>query len=307
MRRLLPAALAALLLAATPLAARADTPPQVTALCADAPAGCSLRFDPWMREGATYPVVVTGAPGARVEVVVSLATMADGVVTALTPLTKGGEVLVPASGVTRIDLTIPPAPDGLAGGWALVSLGGAEVGDLSEAIGGFVPFGSRTPTLLGDGYGDLKPAGAALDLHLVGTVPGSQFAVDYADDDGRWHDATLDGREGNQPARRPDGVAIVSYQMPRGLTAAPHAFRLRNVTAGTAVATWLATPGTTGTAAPRAAWPAPPPVGERVAGAAVLIAHPTATVTAAAGGIAAAALATVAVGFGIGARRRRLA
>lgn len=122
--------------------------------------------------------------------------------------------------------------------------------------------------MLGDGYGDVKPAGAVLDLHLVGTVPGSQFAVDYADDKGIWHDATVEGPEGNQPARRPDEVAIVRYQMPRGLTAAPHAFRLRNVTAGSADTAWTATPGTTGTEKARAPWPAPSPVGERVEGAA---------------------------------------
>lgn len=304
MRRALAFAFAAAL-AALPLTARADPPAQVTALCHDAPNGCSLRYDHWMRDGATYPVVVTGNPGVRVQVVVYLATMKDGALAGLTPLTTGGEVLTSARGIGTVSLAIPPVTDGAAGGWALVSLGGVTGTDVSETIGGFVPFGTRNPTVLGDGYGEVKPAGAVLDLHLVGTVPGSQFAVDYADDKGVWHDATVEGPEGNQPARRPYEVAIVRYQMPRGLTAAPHAFRLRNVTAGSADTAWTAAPGTTGTEKARAPWPAPSPVGERVEGAATGAVHPTRAVQGVAAGVTVAAAASMLTVAGIGARRRR--
>lgn len=307
MRKLLTAAmLAGLLLCAAPLTAHADAPPQVAALCSDAPNGCSLRHDAWMRDGATYSVVVTGNPGVRVEVVVYLATVENGTVTGLSPLITGNEVLTDSSGVARATVTIPPITDGRPGGWALVSLGGVTAGDLAAAIGGFVAFGSRNPTSLGDGYGDVKPAGAILDLHLVGTIPGSQFAVDYADDEGVWREATVDGDAANQPTKRPDEVAIVRYQMPRGLTAAPHAFRLRNVTAGSSDTTWLATPGTKGTESARAEWPVPSPPGERVADAAQLVGRPTVAVKAVAGGIGGAALLVVLVATQASARKRRL-
>lgn len=124
MRKLLTAAmLAGLLLCAAPLTAHADAPPQVAALCSDAPNGCSLRHDAWMRDGATYSVVVTGNPGVRVEVVVYLATVENGTVTGLSPLITGNEVLTDSSGVARATVTIPPITDGRPGGWALVSLG----------------------------------------------------------------------------------------------------------------------------------------------------------------------------------------
>jgi hypothetical protein len=302
MRRAL-AGLAAALLLAAPLPARADAPAQVASLCADAPSGCSLRHDAWMREGSTYPVVVTGRAGVRVQVVVYAATVDDGRVTALTPVSTGGEVLVESNGVATATVTIPARTEGSAGGWALVSLGGLEGTDTSETIGAWVPFGARNPTVLGDGYGEVKPAGAVLDLHLVGTVPGSQFAVDYADEKGDWREATIDGDAANEPATRPDDVAIVRYQMPRGLAATPHAFRLRNVTAGSAGATWEATPGTKGVAEERTAWAAPGPVGERVDGAVAVAVHPTGAVRAAAAGVGAAALGATLVGA-IAARRR---
>jgi hypothetical protein len=258
-----------------------------------------------MREGSTYPVVVTGRPGVRVQVVVYAATVDDGRVAALTPVSTGGEVLVGSSGVATATVTIPARPEGSVGGWALVSLGGLEGTDTSETIGAWVPFGTRNPTVLGDGYGAVKPAGAVLDLHLMGTVPGSQFAVDYADDEGDWHEAAVDGDAANEPARRPDEVAIVRYQMPRGLAATPHAFRLRNVTAGAAVATWEAAPGTKGVAEERTPWAAPGPVGERVDGAVALGAHPTGAVKATAAGVGAAALGATVVGAVVSRRRPR--
>jgi hypothetical protein len=300
MRRAL-AGLAAALLLGAPLTARADAPAQVASLCADAPSGCSLRHDAWMREGSTYPVVVTGRPGVRVQVVVYAATVDDGRVAALTPVSTGGEVLVGSSGVATATVTIPARPEGSVGGWALVSLGGLEGTDTSETIGAWVPFGTRNPTVLGDGYGAVKPAGAVLDLHLMGTVPGSQFA----DDEGDWHEAAVDGDAANEPARRPDEVAIVRYQMPRGLAATPHAFRLRNVTAGAAVATWEAAPGTKGVAEERTPWAAPGPVGERVDGAVALGAHPTGAVKATAAGVGAAALGATVVGAVVSRRRPR--
>lgn len=259
------AALLALLLACLASPAQAAGPAQVTALCEGAPNGCALTFDRWLRDGASFPVSVRGNAGARVKVVVYQATLREGRVQKLTAISTGGEVTVPNSGVTTAQVAIPAIEDALTGGWALVSLDGIVGTDTSETIGGFVPFGSRTPILLGDGYADLKPAGAELELSLTGTIPGSLFAVDYQDDDGSWKDATGDPKTANTPAATPADVAVVRYEMPRGLSAKPHQFRLRNVTSGDASITWSATPDADGTQKDKDEVATPPVVGEQVA------------------------------------------
>ncbi|QXT63610.1 hypothetical protein [Tessaracoccus palaemonis] len=306
-RRLLATALLACALAGLSRTAVAEAPDQVSALCDGAAAGCSLRFDTRIMEGVAYPVVVTGNAGARVTVVVYQATLDGDTVTKLTAISTGGEVTVPNSGTATVNVAVPPIDDDLTGGWALVSLAGVEGTDTSETIGGFVPFGSRIPVLLGDGYGDRKPAGAVLDLQLVGTIPGSLFAVDYADDDGTWHDATAaDPTTANTAAKSPADVATVAYEMPRGLDAKPYTFRLRNLTSGTADVTWAATPDATGDEEPRATLGTPPPVGEEVAEARNADQRPTALVKGVSAGVAGLALASVLVAVPLTSRRGRL-
>lgn len=301
MRRLA-AATIALILASTAGTAAAAPPSQVAALCSGAKSGCSLTFDPWMREAATYPVALRGTPGARVQVVVYAATMVDGQPTRLTPVSAPRETFVSGPGVENATVVIPALPDAVPGGWGLVSLAGVTPSNLAEAIGGWVPLGSRTPTLLGDGYGELKPAGQTLELHLVGTIPGSVFAVDYADASGTWHDVTA-ADAGNVPAARPDQEAVVRYTMPRGLAPTPHEFRLRNVTAGVPVATWKATPDLKGQAKPREQWQRPAAIGELVEGANQPAAHPTWTVKAVAAGVGGASIVAVLIGYPIARRR----
>jgi hypothetical protein len=258
-----------------------------------------------MRDGATFPVIVRGNPGVRVQVVVYLATMVDGKVAGLTPISHGGDALTRDSGIATTRVTIPALRESEPGGWALVSLAGVTDADIPDTIGGFIPFGTQAPTLLGDGYGKEKPAGAVLDLHLVGTIPGSQFAVDYADDAGIWREATIDGPDANVRAMRPDEVAIVRYQMPRGLTATPHKFRLRNLTAGTIPTTWEAIPATKAEPVERMGWGEPPATGQS-ADLDDAYRHPTELVSSTAGWVGIGALAVVLAGVPLVTRRHRL-
>lgn len=305
MRLRLTALLAAVLLLCPAMLAAAAPPEQVSALCDNAPDGCAVRSDSWMREGATFPVTVKGNPGARVQVVLYAATMEGSQVTALTPIGLSDDVFVGSAGSVSTSLGVPPVDDDLAGGWALISLDGVTLATLPDAVGGWVPFGSRIPTLLGDGYGDQKPVGRTLELAIVGTIPGSKFAVDYLDDAGAWHDATA-ADDANEPARRPDEAATVRYVIPRGLSAEPYTFRLRNLTSGTAEITWEAIPSATGQEQARTAWVEPAPPGKQVDGAVTVSPRPSTAVKAVAGTIGGAALLTVVLGVPAARRRGRL-
>lgn len=305
-RRLAAAALTAALCWGALLPAQAGPTTQTSALCDGAPHGCSLSFDKWIREGVAYPVVVKGRPGARVKVVAYQASVDGGRVTKLTAISTGGDVTVPTSGVATAQVTIPPLHDGLTGGWALISLGGLTGSDTSEAIGGFVPLGSRTPVLLGDGFGSRKPAGEVLDLRLAGTIAGNQFAVDYRDDAGAWHDVTATAAA-NQTAVRPGDVATVRYEMPRGLAPHPYDFRLRNLNSGTAEVTWRATPDTNGVPEKPTVWGPAPKVGAQAAGAGDTTSRPSTVIEAAAAGVGGLALLIVLIGVPLATRRGRVA
>lgn len=293
---------AVMLLGPAPAVATAAPPQQVSALCDGAPDGCGIRVDTWMREGATYPVTVQGRPGARVRVVIYAASLDDGRVTALTPVASGDEVFVGSSGTVSTRVAIPPVTDDLSGGWALVSLEGVTLAGLADTVGGWVPFGSRIPTLLGDGYAEDKPVGRPLELSLVGTIPGSKFAVDYADASGIWRDATAPDAA-NEPAARPDEVATVSYVVPRGLSPQAYTFRLRNLTSGTSEATWSVVPSATGVERERTSWTEPAPPGLQVDGVVAVTPHPDALVKAVAAGVGGAALLIVGVGLPLARRR----
>ncbi|MDO5737342.1 MAG: hypothetical protein Q4P15_12795 [Propionibacteriaceae bacterium] len=305
-------ALAALFIAA-PWAvqpAAAAPPAQAAALCAGSPRGCSLETNDWLREGATFPVTVIGNANARVQVVVYLAVAPDGYLTELRPISSEAEVITNSSGVAHTEVAIPTlATVGDSGGWALVSVGGMQDSrDTLETVGQFVPFGSRVPHILGDGYGAEKPAGATLDLQFTGTIPGSRFAVDYEDDDGIWQETTATDRTQatNVPATagRPDEISTLAYTVPRGLTSTPHKFRLRNVSDSAISPLWFATPGVDGSPEQPAEPFQPPPVGQDLTGANLTATHPQQAVVVAAGAVAGVTLILTAVGATLGLRRR---
>ena len=311
-RRTTTLALAALLLAA-PWAVRpaaAEPPTQAATLCAGSPRGCALDTNDWLREGATFPVTVIGNANARVQVVVYLAVATDGALTELRPISSDAEVITNSSGVAHTDVAIPTLPaGGDSSGWALVSVGGMQdTTDTLQTVGQFVPFGARVPVILGDGYGDEKPAGAALDLQFTGTIPGSRFAVDYADDDGIWHDTTATDKpaptETPTSSTGPGAITTLRYVVPRGLTSTPHKFRLRNVSDSAISPLWLATPTVDGAPREPSTPFQPPVVGADLTGANLVATHPERTVVIAAGGVAGIAAVLTIAGAATGLRRR---
>ncbi len=308
-RRTTTLAVAALLFAA-PWAvqpAEAEAPAQAATLCSGSPRGCALETNEWFREGATFPVTVIGNPNVRVQVVVYLAVTTDGVLTELRPISADAEVITNSSGVAHTDVAVPTLGEaGDSSGWALVSVGGMQdTTDTLQTVGQFVPFGARVPHLLGDGYGDEKPAGATLDLQFTGTIPGTRFAVDYEDDDGIWQEATAtDQTSAATIASRPDDISTLRYTVPRGLTSTPHKFRLRNVSDSAISPLWLATPGVDGIPQEPAAPFQPPPVGADLSGANLVATHPQQAVVLAAGGVAGLAIVVTIVGASLGLRRR---
>lgn len=309
--------LAALLLAGpwAVLPAAAEAPAQAATLCAGSPRGCALETNDWLREGATFPVTVIGNANARVQVVIYQAILSDGALVELRPISTGAEVITNTSGVARTDVAIPTlgSSEG-ASGWALVSVGGLEGGtDVLQTVGQFVPFGARVPRILGDGFGDEKPAGATLELQFNGAIPGTRFAVDYEDDDGIWQEATAapgsdtaseDAATDTASPPSPDDITSLDYTVPRGLTSTPHKFRLRNVSDSAISSLWLTTPTVDGIPQDRAPVFQPPPVGEDLSGANLVTTHPEQSVVFAAGGVAITTLVLTVVTAGIGFRRR---
>ncbi|RRD45238.1 hypothetical protein [Tessaracoccus sp. OH4464_COT-324] len=296
------AIVAALCLAAPP--AHAAAPEQALALCQGAPRGCSLEARGSLREGTTSEVTVIGNPHVRVQVVVYNAIIDDGRLTALEPISKNAEVFTNADGVAHTEVTIPALKNGISSGWALLSIGGLTGVDTSLTVGQFMPFASRIPTVLGDGWAaGAKPVGQFLDLHFVGAAPGSSFAVEHLDEAGNWQLVST-GSASVSP--EPHQASRIDYQVPRGLVATPHKFRLRNLSDSGVAPIWLGTPATDG--APEARTPifTPPPVGDGLDGTQLLTAHPQDSVRAVSLGIGAVALAAV-VGHGAlrGLRRPR--
>ncbi len=322
-------ALAALLLAG-PWAvqpAAAEPPAQAATLCAGSPRGCALETNDWLREGATFPVTVIGNANARIQVVVYQAVLADGALAELRPISTEAEVITNSAGVAHTEVAIPTlSTPGDASGWALVSVGGMQDGaDTLQTVGQFVPFGTRVPRILGDGYGEEKPAGATLELQYTGTIPGTRFAVDYQDDDGVWQETTATGiaatsaetdtsdadpeentdtQDEGSSTPRPDDTSTLNYTVPRGLNSTPHKFRLRNVSDSALSPPWFLTPTVDGTPQEPLTPFQPPPVGEDLSGANLVATHPERTVVLTAGSIAVATFALTLAGAGIGLRRR---
>lgn len=301
-RRALAGLAAAALLVAPNLDAHAAPPPGATALCKNAPAGCAIRVADDTREGATASVTVQGAPQTRVKLMAYQAVTDGTRLESLQPLGKGVEVVTNRSGTATVDLSIPAVVREASSGWALISVDGVEGTDVSTTVGTFAPFAARIPTLLGDGFGAEKPVGVPLELHLVGTIRGTRFAVEMERDDGSWRDVTARETHVNVA---PDEEAVVTYTLPRGLTATPKKLRLRNVSDSSTESVWLATPSADGTTAPRKKRFTPPPVGDALDGTASLDSHPTGLVRAAGFGIGGASVLFVSAMVVADAVRRR--
>lgn len=301
--RIIPATLAtgALWMAAA-TAATAD--PQVEALCTDAPTACDIVVGAsWLREGTSVPVTIVGNPQVRLEVVALLVvTDAENNVVGLDEVGSTGEVFTSPDGRARAELALPSLPDGGRGGLVLLGTAGTTEVDTST-LGVVLPFGTRRPTVLGDGYGAQKPAGGRLTLQLTGTIPGSRFRVEHRDDDGRWADATATGRNAPGPAGTPDQVHPVAYFMPQGLPAEPRQFRLVNASTGDIVEEWEATLTLDATSVPARTPLTPADLGTTAVTR--RLDHPLEHVRLASAAVAGLGIAVVALGVPLTTRRAR--
>jgi len=181
------------------------------------------------------------------------AAVANGQLTALEPVSRNAEVFTNAAGVAHANVTIPARTTGSSVGWALLSVGGLTGTDVSTTVGQFMPYGARVPTLLGDGFAAAgKPVGQTVEMQLVGAVPGTGFAVDYADEAGNWKEITADG---GTTATSPDQISTVHYTVPRGLLIKAYKFRLRNISDSATSPLWLAKRNAESSLLPRAARP----------------------------------------------------
>lgn len=235
---------------------------QSTQLCAGAARACRLSTETWLREGGSYSVVVTGNPNVRVQVTVYRALVLNNELVGLQPISTGGDVVTNRQGIghARIGLT---GLDGKSSGWALVSLGDINGVDLGNSVGQFVGYGARDPLVLGDGFGEQKPAGASLDLQVTGAIPGTRFLVQYRDDDGIWRDASSGSEDTSLTL--PNEASTIGYQLPRGLLSVSHEMRLVNLTETTFSEPWLFVPTADGVTQDRTPLFVPPPVGTGIA------------------------------------------
>lgn len=260
-RRLLGVALFTAVLGLSAPAASADPSPQTDRLCSGSSVTCSIQVAPVIADGSTTPVVVTGTPGATVEV--QLRQFGAGQpVTAMTPLGPPVTVTTDATGFGATTLSLPALPAGVAGGPVLFTLADATGSRLSEVLGTWSLLTTGTPLLLGDGYDRQKPVGAPLELQLAAVPAGSRFSVDYTDDIGQAHSAS-------DPAAQacPDPAACtIGYTVPRGLAATDREFRLIDGGTGAAVATWTVLPSADGALRPPDVLGEPPAVGADVPG-----------------------------------------
>ncbi|GAB3820022.1 hypothetical protein GCM10028820_24940 [Tessaracoccus terricola] len=300
-RALVAAALAAAALAALPQQGFADPTEQAHQLC-DGAAQCRIDVaSDTMREGAPTPVSVVGNPNVRVEVVAYLVvTDAEGAFAGLEQVASTGELFTSSSGIAQGELGIAAIETEHPGGLAVVGTAGMEDLDTS-LVGTILPFGTRRPAVLGDGYATQKPAGAALELHHTGSIPGSWFTVEYLADDGLWQDVTAADGVASGPA---DQISSTTYFMPQGLKAEPYPFRLVNQTAGLVVSEWEAIPTADGVPQQRRQ-----PVGVESLGAApppAAAEHPVGTVRTVSVVVAAAGLLVVAAGIPIANRSAKL-
>lgn len=285
-----------------PAATAAPASRQSELLCAGAP--CSLDVDPWIREGMGYEVIVRGVPATRAQVRAYRAITEGAELKGFEPITDPVDFYTDRRGFARARLVIAVANPALAGGWALISMGDVTGTDTTTMLGVFVPLGGRRPIVLGDGYGAYKPVGETLDLQVVGAIPGTLFAVDVQDDTGNWQDATPVGEE-PRGASRPDEITHVPYVVPRGLTAKPHAVRLRNVTDRSQIHDFHMIPAPTAAVQDRLPRFTPPPVGVELGQGSLASRHPVGVVRGVGVGLAVVAVAGIAASDVRFASRRR--
>lgn len=228
-------------------------------LCDGAPVACSIQAPSTWRAGATQQVAVTGNPGVRL--VVHGVRVRPGVRGAghrFVPEVKAFTVTTNADGYGHADVAVGTGADG---GDLLFVPTDATAADLTEVLGAWTTVLGRTPVMTGDGFGDHKPVGTALHLDLVAAAPGARYGVEMKSS-GAWSSVALGAGE---PCPD-DGQCRLRYEIPRGLAAKKHEFRLVHLDSGSPVGAWTAVPDRDGTQRAPTLLERPDDVGEAVDG-----------------------------------------
>lgn len=208
-------------------------------LCSDDAVTCSIQVPSSWIEGETHTVAVTGRPRTTVTLQAHrMVTTAAGTVWAA----HGDPVAVTTGrrGYGDAELMLPALDAETPGGAVLVAVEGADLADLTHTLGAWTTLRSRTPALLGDGWGEEKPVGTDVTHRLEGAVPGTAFDVEI-NTGSRW---VAIGTSTARPCST-DELCDVTYRVPRGLPARAHEVRLLDLTTGTPVGRWIVVPSET--------------------------------------------------------------
>ncbi|HTW18314.1 MAG TPA: hypothetical protein VMF51_24535 [Nocardioides sp.] len=244
-------------------AAEAVPSSQAVELCGGS-VPCSVQADSTWIDGLPGDVAVTGRPGSTVGV----RAFRVGGDERLTPFGPSVEVTTDGNGFGRADLTLPRLAEDEEAGPLLLALEDSRGADLTEVLGTWTVLASRSPLVLGDGYGMAKPVGTDLALQVTAALPGTILAVEI-ERDGRWESA-------GGSAQCPDATTVCEliYQVPRGLDRGRHQLRLVDTASGIPVATWAVLPSDAGQTVARRPLPATPMVGADLAEGDVVTAVP---------------------------------
>lgn len=228
-------------------------------LCDAAPVACSVQVPSTWRAGSTQQIVVTGNAGVKVTVRgVRVLPAASGGGYRFEDEVKDVTLTTDADGFARADVSVAANTDG---GDVLFVIADAAPANLEEVLGGWATVLGRTPQVQGDGYGTTKPVGTDLQLDLVAASPGARYEVEMKVA-GAWTSVAV----GSASSCDDDGTCRVRYEVPRGLAAKKHEFRLVHVESGAPVADWTAVPDADGQKRATKSFARPEGVGGAVTG-----------------------------------------
>ncbi|WCC79842.1 hypothetical protein O6R08_10335 [Cutibacterium equinum] len=200
---------------------------ETAALCYNTSVTCSVSTKRDVYENSVIKVIVTGKENTSARLRMFQIKVVDGVADGLTPLGKPFTVNLDAQG--RGEGWMPGPSPSPGGGWVLVSLEDTTwTGNPADIIGSAAHFGSKNPTVLGDGFGTDKPVGQPIQMDFINSLSSMEYVVEYQADDKAWYQV---GSGEPTTAKKATEVTSIEYQVPQGLAPRDYMFRLRNITA----------------------------------------------------------------------------